>query len=81
MTITIETLRDALMWCTIINFATLALWGALSVLTPRVIHWPARWLRLTPEQIDVINYAGILLFKMGVILFNLVPYIALRLVG
>jgi hypothetical protein len=40
-----------------------------------------RWFRVSAEQYDVINLAGIVLFKMGIILFNLVPYIALRIVG
>jgi hypothetical protein len=59
----------------------LALWAALSFLAPRLVHWPRRWLRLSAEQFDAINYGGILLFRMGIILFNLVPYIALRIVA
>ena len=45
------------------------------------IHWPRRWLRLSAEQFDAINYTLMVLFKMGVVLFNLVPYIALRIVA
>jgi hypothetical protein len=33
-----------------------------------------------PEQFDAINFAGIALYKLG-ILPNLVPYVALRIVG
>ena len=77
----VETLRSALLCCGIINYAILILWGVLSVLAPRLIHWPSRWLRLSTEQLDVINYSGILFFKCFVILFNLVPYIALRIVA
>jgi len=33
------------------------------------------------EQFDAIHYAGMTVFKLGIILFNLVPYIALRIVG
>ena len=32
-------------------------------------------------QFDAIHYAGMTVFKLGIILFNLVPYIALRIVG
>jgi hypothetical protein len=46
-----------------------------------LLHWPCRWLRLSAERIDAINYAGIVLFKFGIFLFNLVPYIALRIVA
>lgn len=78
---TAETLRDALLWCGIINAAMLVLWAALYFMAPGPLHRTCRWFRLTPEQLDVINYGGMLLFKLGIFLFNLVPYIALRLVA
>jgi hypothetical protein len=33
------------------------------------------------EQFGAINFAGIALYKLGILLFNLVPYVALRIVG
>jgi hypothetical protein len=78
---TVETLRGALLWCGIINYATLVLWAALVFLMPGLRHLPCRWLRLSAEQIDIIHYGGLLLFKLGIFLFNLVPYIALRIVA
>ena len=58
------------------------LWSALTLLAPpRLIHLPCRWYRLSAEQFDAINFGGLLLFKLGIILFNLVPYIALRIVA
>jgi hypothetical protein len=41
----------------------------------------SRWFHLSVEQFDALHYAGIALYKIGILLFNLVPYIALRLVG
>jgi hypothetical protein len=76
---TAETLRGALLWCGIINVALLVLCAALDFMAPRLLYWPCRLLRLTPEQLDVINYGGVLLFKLGIFLFNVVPYIDLRL--
>jgi hypothetical protein len=78
---TVETLRGALLWCGIINYAMLVLWAALFHLAPGLFHWIGRRFRLSAEQIDAINYGGMLLFKLGIFLFNLVPYIALRLVA
>jgi hypothetical protein len=78
---TVETLRGALLWCGILNYAALVVWSALTVLAPRLVHLPCRWYRLSAEQIDAINYGGLLLFKLGIFLFNLVPYIALRIVA
>jgi hypothetical protein len=36
---------------------------------------------LSVEQFDALHYAGMALYKVGILLLNLVPYIALRLVG
>ena len=41
----------------------------------------SRWFRLSVEQFDVLHYAGMARDKIGILLFNLVPYIALRIVG
>jgi hypothetical protein len=40
-----------------------------------------RWFRLSAEQFDLVNFTGIVLYKSAVLLFNLVPYIVLRIVG
>jgi hypothetical protein len=77
----IEMVRDALLWCAVINYGLLLVWVALFVLPHGWLHrlW-GRWFRLSAEQFDMVNFAGIVLYKLGVLLFNLVPYIALRIV-
>ena len=78
----IEMVRAVLLWCTVINFGLLLCGSLLFRLAHDWIHRLAgRWFRLSAEQFDAINYAGMVLFKTGVILFNLVPYVALRIVG
>ena len=78
----IETLRDALLWCAVMNYGLLIVWFLLFVLSHEWFYRIcSRWFRLTVEQFDAINFAGIALYKLGVLLFNLVPYIALRIVG
>jgi len=39
------------------------------------------WFHLPPEQFDAINFAGILFYKVAIILFNIVPCIALYIAG
>ncbi len=39
-----------------------------------------RWFRLSTEQFDIINIGGITIYKIGILLFNIVPCIALYLV-
>ena len=40
-----------------------------------------RWFHLSREQFDALHYADMAMCKIGILLFNLVPYIALRIVG
>ncbi len=74
--------RDALLWCTIINFGLCAVWSLLFVSSHAWLHRLAsKWFRLSVEQFATINYAGIVLYEIGIFLFNLVPYVALRIAG
>jgi hypothetical protein len=77
----IQMVLSVLLWCTVINYGILLVWFLLYVLPHQWMYrLYGRWFRLSVEQIDGINLAGIALFKMGILLFNLVPYIALRIV-
>jgi hypothetical protein len=79
---TIATVRGVLLWCTLINFGFLALWGLSMLLVRGGMHrLVGRWYRISPEQFDTVTYAGILIYKILIIAFNLVPYIALVIVG
>ena len=37
-----------------------------------------RWFNISLNNFDAIHYAGMAIFKIGIILFNLVPYLILR---
>ena len=76
----IEVVRNALLWCTFLNYALLLVWFLLYALPHNWLYrLCAKWFRITPEQFDAINFAGIVLYKTAVLLFNLVPYVALRI--
>ena len=78
----INVVRNALLWCAAINYVLLMVWFLLFVLPHQWFYrLYARWFRLTAEQFDAINFTGIALYKLGILLFNLVPYVALRIVG
>jgi hypothetical protein len=70
------TIRSVLLCCTLINFGILALWAILMLLPH---DWLRRlWVRhVSAEQFDAINFGGIVLYKMLILVFNLVPYLAL----
>jgi hypothetical protein len=77
----IEVVRGVLLWSAIINYGLLVLWALLFLFARGWSHRVGRWYRMTPEQMDVIQIAGMTLYKIGIILFNIVPYIALRIVA
>ena len=59
-----ETLRTVLLYCTLINFGLLALWGLLFVLPHEWLYrWQGRRFRMSPDQFDALNAAGIGLYK------------------
>ena len=79
---TIEIIRNALGWCTLINWGLLLWWFLfLTLAHDWTYRFHSKWFKLSVDQFDAIHYAGMALYKAGIILFNLVPYLALRIVG
>ena len=76
----IEVARAFFLWCAVINYGVLVLWFLLFALAHDwVERLHGRWFRLPAGQFDTVHYAGMALFKLGVLLFNLVPFVALRI--
>ncbi len=79
---TIETIRAALGWCSIINMGMLLLWFLMLVLAHDLIYRVhSKWFKMSVEKFDEIHYTGIIFFKIVWFVFNLVPYFALRIIG
>lgn len=75
-------LRDFLLWCTLLNYLVLLLWFAVFKLARDwMFRLHGRWFRLTPTQFDAAHYAGMAVYKVGILLLNLVPLIALSIVA
>ena len=67
--------------CSVINYVVLVVWAVpVMFWRDRFYRFWSVWFRLSPEQLDMINVGGISLYKIGIILFNIVPCIALYLV-
>src|SRR5262245_6393708 len=76
----IAIVRKVLLWCAVINYGVLLVWWLCFLFAHDWIHgWHSRWFHLSVEQFDALHYAGMALYKMGILLFNLVPSIALTL--
>ena len=75
---TIEFMRHFLLWCLAFNYAVLLLWFFVFVLAHDwLIRLHTRWFKLSAETFDRIHYGGMAIYKVGILLFNLVPYAAL----
>jgi hypothetical protein len=78
---TVELLRETLFWCSVINIGVLFVWFMIFTLAHGWLYRiQSIWFRMPAEHFDTIHYAGMALFKIGLIFFNLVPYVALSMV-
>ena len=78
----IENIRRTLLWCTVINYGVLVIWFFVFMLAHDwmyLLH--SRWFHISLEQFDMLHYTGMAIYKIGVLLFNLVPFLALHIVG
>ena len=73
-----DQLLGFLLRCAAINYAVLLLWlGVFVFAHDWTYRMHSRWFRLTPEAFDAVNYGGVAVYKIGIILFFIVPAIAL----
>jgi hypothetical protein len=79
---TIDVARHVLLWCTVMNYGILLAWFLGFVFAHDVIlRIHGRWFHLSRDQFDALHYAGMSIFKIGIMLFNLVPFVALTILG
>lgn len=77
-----EIIREALGWCAVINFGLLIWWLLILALARDwAYRLHSRYVPVTIEQFNGIHYAGVAMLKLAIFFFNVVPYIALRIVG
>jgi hypothetical protein len=79
---TIEVLRSTLAWCIVLNWAFLLwwfLWFTLAHDWTYRVH--SKWFDLSVDKFNTIHYGCMAIYKVGIILFVLAPYLALHIVG
>ena len=78
----IQTLKTFFMWCTVINGGILTLWTVIYLIAPDLVFRTQRiWFPLPRDTFDVVYYSFLGLFKIILLFFNLVPYVALLIIG
>ncbi len=78
----LEQIRNVLGWCAILNMGILLWWVLfLALAHDWTYRMHSRFLRVREEQFDHIHYVGVTFFNLTVFFFNVVPYLALRIVA
>jgi len=78
----LATVRAFFLWCTVLNGALLGL--SVVIVTCAgdwVYHMHDKWFSLSRDAFTVVLYAFLGGFKVLVLVFNVVPYVALCIVG
>lgn len=79
---TLDTLRAVFLWYTVISYALLLVWFlAFSLGHEWMYRLHGRWFQLSIEQFDAIHYGGMAIYKIGILLLGLMPYLALLIAG
>ncbi|MFC1492781.1 DUF6868 family protein [candidate division KSB1 bacterium] len=78
---TLEIIREVLGWCAVINMGVLLI-GVLFFWLAHDIAYLilGKIFKLSVEKSDEINYAVFQIYRVFLIMFNIVPYIALSIV-
>lgn len=75
---TIGEIKSFLLLCVVINYAILLIWAGVFFLAHDWMYaMHGRWFKFPVETFDAIHYKALAIYKIGVILLNLVPWIAL----
>ena len=78
----IQTLTSFFMWCTIINSGMLVFLALIYMLAPNLAYrLQSKFIPISRETFDVVFYSFMGLFKVIVLVFNVVPWIALLIIG
>jgi hypothetical protein len=78
----IDSITAFFMWCTILNVALLVLSSLICVCAGDwVYRIHSKWFSISRETFNGVIYSFIALYKIFIFVFNLIPYVALLIVG
>jgi len=78
----IQTLKRFFLWCTIINVSLLLLSTLVCIYAPDWLYsMHGNWFSIPSETLNIIMYSYLGLFKIFIYIFNIVPFIALSIIG
>lgn len=79
---TIELLTNFLLWCSIINGGLLLLTTVMFIFASNFVYSVhSHWFSIPRENYDTVIFSYLGMYKIGILVFNLVPYAALRMIA
>lgn len=77
----IDSITNFFMWCSIINGILLIFWTVWYILAPDLVYRiQSKWFPISKSTFDLVIYTYLGLFKIFFIIFNLVPFISLKII-
>ena len=78
---TVENILAVLGWCMVINFSILMIWALAMMLAPNLAYRTQSLVAsISQEEFERTIYKLMGFYKIGIILFNFAPYVAIRIV-
>lgn len=79
---TTELLTEFFFYCSVINGSLLILWVAMMMFAPDLVYRTQyKWFPLSQEAFGETMYRFLGLFKLLFLMFNLVPWLALKIIA
>lgn len=73
-------LEDALLFCLLFNYGVLLVWfAAYQFLGEKLWQLHRRYFDISRQQYALTHYAGMAIYKIGILLLNLAPWLAITL--
>ncbi|MFC4762887.1 DUF6868 family protein [Dyella koreensis] len=73
-------IKDVLIWCVVLNYIILLAWAGVFIFARDWMYRiHGRWFKLSDGAFDAIHYGGMAVYKIGIILFNLIPLVSICL--
>jgi len=77
-----ETFDTILAWSLLINLGILIFWFVMFIIFHDSLYaLHSRWFKISLERFDSIHYAAMAFYKVCIFIFNLSPYLAIRIMG
>ena len=76
-----DAIKELLLYSLVFNYVILLIWfGVFSLGHDWMYRLHSRWFSLSAETFDALHYAGMTVYKIGIIMLNIAPLVALWLV-